>query len=112
MEKGRQKAELVLSEDKRVQLQSMVRSRSLPAALCQRAKIVLACAADEANAVVARHMGTTNATGTSRTERRYCPARRLERPSSDGLPWTAMFMHLSRHDAAGSPFDAASKAAP
>lgn len=62
MTKGRAKAELVLSDEERLQLESMVRSRSMPAALCQRAKIVLACAADEANAVVARRMGTTNAT--------------------------------------------------
>lgn len=39
---GRPKAELMLSEDERVQLQSMARSISLPAALSQRAKIVLA----------------------------------------------------------------------
>lgn len=62
MAMGRPKAELVLSEDERVQLQSMARSRSLPAALAQRAKIVLGCAAGEANSRVAQRLGTTNAT--------------------------------------------------
>jgi putative transposase len=40
----------------------MVRSRSLPAALDQRAKIILGCAAGEANSAVAQRLGTTNAT--------------------------------------------------
>lgn len=62
MAMGRPKAELVLSEDERVQLQSMARSRSLPAALAQRAKIVLGCAAGEANSRVAQRLGTTNPT--------------------------------------------------
>lgn len=59
---GRPKAELVLSEDERVQLQSMARSRSLPAGLAQRAKIVLGCASGEPNSTVARRLGTTTAT--------------------------------------------------
>lgn len=62
MAMGRPKVELVLSEDERVQLQSMARSRSLPAALAQRAKIVLGCAAGEENSRVAQRLGTTNAT--------------------------------------------------
>jgi hypothetical protein len=40
MRTGRPKAELVLSEDERLQLQSFARSRSLPAALCSRARLV------------------------------------------------------------------------
>lgn len=59
---GRPKAELVLTEDERMQLQSMARSRSLPAALTQRAKIVLACAEGVANSAVAQRFETSNAT--------------------------------------------------
>lgn len=74
MAMGRPKAELVLSEDERVQLQSMARSRSLPAALAQRAKIVLGCAAGEANSTVARRLGTTNAT-VGKWRRRFAEQR-------------------------------------
>ena len=43
--RGRPSTPLVLSEDETVQLQSMARSRSLPAGLGMRARIVLECAA-------------------------------------------------------------------
>ena len=43
--RGRPSTPLVLNEDEKVQLQSMARSRSLPAGLCVRARIVLECAA-------------------------------------------------------------------
>ena len=59
---ARPKAELVLNEEERTQLESMARSRSLPAALTQRAKIVLACAAGADNSVVAKRFETSNAT--------------------------------------------------
>jgi putative transposase len=59
---GRPRNVLVVAEDERMQLESMVRSRSLPAALTQRAKIVLACAAGATGAAVARRLETTNAT--------------------------------------------------
>ncbi|MGH6920521.1 MAG: IS630 family transposase [Geminicoccaceae bacterium] len=62
MTMGRPKAELVLSEEERVQLQSLARSRSLPAGLVRRANIVLACAAGASNSAVAERLGTTNAT--------------------------------------------------
>ena len=62
MAMGRPKAELVLSEEEQAQLQSLARSRSLPAALVQRANIVLACAAGATNRAVAQRFGTTNAT--------------------------------------------------
>jgi putative transposase len=62
MAMGRPKAELVLSEEEQAQLQSLARSRSLPAALVQRASIVLACAAGATNSAVAQRFGTTNAT--------------------------------------------------
>lgn len=41
MRTGRPKAELLLSDEERSQLQSFARSRSLPAALSNRAHIVL-----------------------------------------------------------------------
>jgi len=62
MAMGRPKAELVLSEEERDQLQTMARSRSLPAGLTQRAKIVLACAAGDTNQVVSQRQGVTAAT--------------------------------------------------
>ena len=58
----RVKAELILSADEHAQLSTFARSRSLPAALSQRARIVLACAAGEANSAVARRFELTNAT--------------------------------------------------
>src|SRR6185312_12635614 len=59
---GRPKAHLVLSADEEAQLSSIARSRSIGAALCQRARIVLACAAGDSNAAVARRFEITNAT--------------------------------------------------
>lgn len=44
MRTGRPKTQLVLSDEERVQLQSFARSRSLPAALSNRARLVLASA--------------------------------------------------------------------
>ena len=76
MAMGRPKAELVLSEEEQAQLQSIARSRSLPAALVRRANIVLACAAGETNSAVARRFGTTNAT-VGKWRRRFI-ARRIE----------------------------------
>jgi len=55
-------ASLVLSEDEHAQLEAMVRSRSMPAALVQRAKIVLACAEGTPNSRVAKRFETTQAT--------------------------------------------------
>ena len=59
---ARPKAELVLSADEQAQLSGFARSRSLPAALSQRARIVLACAAGDSNSAVARRFELTNAT--------------------------------------------------
>jgi len=47
MPMGRPKAELVLSEDERSQLTSIARSRSIPAAMVTRARMVLAAATGE-----------------------------------------------------------------
>jgi putative transposase len=54
--------ELVLSEDERTQLESMARSRSMSAALVQRAKIVLACAEGAPNKHVAQRFQTNKST--------------------------------------------------
>jgi putative transposase len=74
MAMGRPKAELVLNADEQAQLQSMARSRSLPAALSLRAKFVLACAAGEANSSIAKRFETTNAT-VGKWRRRFIEAR-------------------------------------
>ena len=62
MGKGRPKAELLLEMSEQAQLSSMARSRSVPAALVERARIVLACASGESNSAVARRFELTNAT--------------------------------------------------
>jgi putative transposase len=59
---GRPKAELILSEAEQAQLSSIARSRSVPAALSQRARMMLACATGELNTAVARRFEVANAT--------------------------------------------------
>lgn len=56
MAKGRPKAKLVLNEAEEAQLSSFARSRSLPAALSLRARIVLGCAAGDNNHAVAQRL--------------------------------------------------------
>jgi putative transposase len=62
MRTGRPKSELVLTDDERSQLQSFARSRSLPAALCSRARIVLSSAEGEPNNSIAERLRLTKAT--------------------------------------------------
>lgn len=62
MAMGRPKAQLVLSEEEQGQLQSIARSRSLPAALTLRAKMVLACGLGATNRAVAERFETTDVT--------------------------------------------------
>ncbi len=62
MAQGRPKAELCLSMDERVQLQSIANSRSLPHALVRRVEIVLASASGEPNSAIAKRMRLTNVT--------------------------------------------------
>jgi len=62
MAKGRPKAELVLSEAEQAQLSSIARSRSMPAALSVRARIVLGCAGGQTNKAVAQRFELTQAT--------------------------------------------------
>jgi hypothetical protein len=62
MRAGRPKVELVLSDEERAQLQAFARSRSLPAALRQCARIVLGCTEGEANNAIAGRLKLTQAT--------------------------------------------------
>ena len=62
MARGRPKTELVLSEDERAQLMSFARSRSLPAGLSARARIVLSSADGEANSSIAERVKLGQAT--------------------------------------------------
>jgi putative transposase len=57
MRTGRPKTTLTMSGDERTHLLAITRSRSLPAALTLRAKIVLACEREPSNAVVATRLG-------------------------------------------------------
>jgi transposase len=61
MSMGRPKAELVLSEDKRLQLISITRSRLISAALVTRAGIVLAAADGLPNSAIAQCLQLTRA---------------------------------------------------
>src|SRR3990172_3321022 len=62
MAMGRPKAVLVLSSQQREQLESLASSRSLPAGLVRRARIILLSASGKTNTQIARQMGLTNAT--------------------------------------------------
>src|SRR5258708_32272792 len=62
MAMGRPKAVLVWSAEQRAQLESMASSRSLPAGLGTRVRIVLLSAAGKMNQQIARQLGLTNAT--------------------------------------------------
>ena len=62
MAMGRPKAALVLSRQQREQLEGMAHSRSLPAGLVTRVRIVLLSASGKTNQQIARQLGLTNAT--------------------------------------------------
>jgi putative transposase len=62
MARGRPKAALILDEAEQTQLSSIVRSRSMPAALAVRARIVLSAAAGQSNSAIARQQQLTQAT--------------------------------------------------
>jgi putative transposase len=62
MARGRRKAELTLSESEQAQLSSIAASRSMPAALVARARIVLAGAAGHTNRAIADRYALTQAT--------------------------------------------------
>ncbi len=62
MAMGRPKAVLVLSPQQREQLEGLANSRSLPAGLVSRARIILLSASGKTNQQIARQLGLTNAT--------------------------------------------------
>lgn len=62
MTRGRPKADLVITDDERTQLTSFARSRSLPASLSARARIVLSSADGEANSSIAERLKLGKAT--------------------------------------------------
>jgi len=62
MARGRPTAELTLSESEHAQLSSIAASRSMPAALVARARIVLAAAAGDTNRAIAERYTLTQAT--------------------------------------------------
>jgi len=62
--RGRPKAELVLSESEREQLQAWSRRRKTAQALALRSRIVLSCASGTSNKVVAETLGVTPQTVT------------------------------------------------
>ena len=62
MRTGRPKAELLLTDAERSQLQSFARSRSLPAALSMRARIILDSASGEQNKDIAERLKLSMAT--------------------------------------------------
>ena len=62
MRTGRPKVELLLTDEERSQLQSFARSRSLPAALGTRARIILSSADGELNNAIAERLKLTKAT--------------------------------------------------
>ena len=61
MARGRPKAELVLSAGQREQLESLANSRSLPAGLVMRARIILLSAAGKTNQQIARQLRLSSA---------------------------------------------------
>ena len=62
MRTGRPKADLVLSDEERAQLHPFARSRSIPAALSNRARMVLSSADGEPNNAIADRLKLTKAT--------------------------------------------------
>ena len=65
MRTGRPKAELTLSDEECSQLVSFARSRSLPAALSIRARIILSSADGESNSAIAERLFVSE--GTTKT---------------------------------------------
>ena len=67
MNRGRPKSELVITQDERAQLTSFARSRSLPASLSARARLVLSSAEGEVNSSIAARLGLSKATAVRLT---------------------------------------------
>jgi transposase len=74
MRTGRPKAELILSDEERRELESLARRRRSAPALAQRARMVLACAAGLDNTTVARRVRVAPAT-VGKWRRRFLEVR-------------------------------------
>jgi hypothetical protein len=97
MRAGRQKPQLTISDMERAQLSVIARSRSMPAALVLRAKIVLACECEANNQAVAANLnlspytvGKWRAAASSQTACRGFTTRcgRAGRGRSRTRPWS------------------------
>ena len=62
MAMGRPKTILVLDSELREQLESLANSRSLPAGLVRRARIILLCASGKTNLEIAQQVETSDVT--------------------------------------------------
>ena len=62
MPKGRPRIEIFLNQKDRMELEMMLRKRSLDQSLAVRAKIVLLCGQHLTDVRIAEQLGTTNAT--------------------------------------------------
>ena len=74
MARGRPKTALVLSDTEQTQLSSIARSRSMPSALTQRARIVLAAANGQTNQAIAERLELTPVT-VGKWRRRFLNSR-------------------------------------
>ena len=96
MRAGRQKPQLTISDMERAQLSVIARSRSMPAALVLRAKIVLACECEANNQAVAANLNLSpytvgsGAAASSQTACRGFTTRcgRAGRGRSRTRPWS------------------------
>ncbi len=87
MRTGRLKTEWVPSDEKRMQLQSFARSRSLPAALSGRARLILDSADGESNSAIAQRLKLTKQTVGKREATGLAGAQSSpEPPSASRLP--------------------------
>jgi putative transposase len=87
MTTGRPAKELVVSADDRVQLESIARSQSLPAALVRRAQMILQMANGESNSAVARRFRVSRPTVTMwRTRYREAGIAGLHNELKSGRP--------------------------
>lgn len=86
---GRPKAELVLTEEERVELQRLARRRKTAQAIALRARIVLECASGKTNASVSKEFGVTRAT-VGKWRRRFVERRvdGLQDEARPGVPRT------------------------
>ena len=83
MPRGRPLAPLTLSDEQRDQLNGIARSATLPYALVQRARMILASAEGLNNSAVAQRFGVTPQTAGKWRRRSASPASRVCTTNSD-----------------------------